>query len=384
MNRTFLIVLDSAGIGEAPDADKFNDSGSNTIKNTIKATNVNLPNLNKLGLNNLIYHTNEKALAYHMRLSEISMAKDTLTGHLEMMGYITENPYQTFHKFDDELINKLEEKFGKKVVGNKRASGTEIIEELGLYHIMTGDLILYTSEDSVMQIAAHESIVPADELYKYCEIARELTKEGKYKLGRIIARPFIGLPGSFKRTPKRKDYALDPEGYTLLDLFKDSNKDVIALGKIADIFNNKGITRSSKTADNKDGIEQLLDIIENDNFNGICFLNLNDFDSLYGHRRNPEGYAECLLEFDNYLPTIIEKLRVGDTLMLTADHGTDPTYSGTDHTREEVPFIIYNKTFKTPTKLESQEGFDTIAHTIADIHLLDYNGNKKSIKKDLV
>jgi phosphopentomutase len=384
MNRTFLIVLDSAGIGEAPDADKFNDIGSNTIKNTIKATNVNLPNLNKLGLNNLIYHTNEKALAYHMRLSEISMAKDTLTGHLEMMGYITENPYQTFHKFDDELINKLEEKFGKKVVGNKRASGTEIIEELGLYHIMTGDLILYTSEDSVMQIAAHESIVPADELYKYCEIARELTKEGKYKLGRIIARPFIGLPGSFKRTPKRKDYALDPEGYTLLDLFKDSNKDVIALGKIADIFNNKGITRSSKTADNKDGIEQLLDIIENDNFNGICFLNLNDFDSLYGHRRNPEGYAECLLEFDNYLPTIIEKLRVGDTLMLTADHGTDPTYSGTDHTREEVPFIIYNKTFKTPTKLESQEGFDTIAHTIADIHLLDYNGNKKSIKKDLV
>lgn len=384
MKRTFLIVLDSAGIGEAADSKSYGDVNVNTIKHALESNNTELPNLNKLGLGNLINHTNKESIAYHLRLIEQSKGKDTLTGHLEMMGLITTEPFKTYENgFPKELIEELELRFNKKIIGNYAASGTVIIEELGMEHIKTGDLILYTSEDSVLQIAAHESIVPREELYKCCEIARELTIQPPYKLGRIIARPFIGTKGTFKRSPYRKDYALDPEKKTVLDLFKENNKDVIGVGKISDVFNHNGITENIHIDDNKEGILKTIDLIQNKDFDGLCFINLNDFDSKYGHRRNAIGYAEALLEFDNHLPTIINSLKEGDTLMITADHGNDPTYKGTGHTREEVPFLIYNKDYVFPIKLPKRMGFDTIGCTIANIHNLSYN-DQKSIKNELI
>ncbi len=345
--RIFLVVMDSVGIGKADDAVVFDDEGSNTVGHIIDKTNVELPNLSRLGLHNLLTNGNNKTLGYYARAKEISNGKDTLTGHLEMMGVITKVPFKTFlnNGFPKELIDELEKRSGRKVIGNCSASGTEIIERLGKEHMETGAIIVYTSADSVLQIAAHEDIVPLDELYKICEIAREITLKEEWKVGRIIARPFIGELGHFERTPNRHDYALNPVHSTTLDYLKEAGLDVISIGKISDVFNNCGITKSTKTKDNLDGIQKIIET-EKEDFKGLCFANLNDFDSKYGHRRDVEGYAKALKELDNHMGEIISNLKNDDLLIITADHGNDPTWRGTDHTRENVPVLIYSKNLK--------------------------------------
>lgn len=365
--RIFLIVMDSVGIGEAKDAKNFDDLNTNTVLNTIKATNIELPNLDSLGLHNLLYHDKQETISYYTRGNEISNGKDTLTGHLEMMGIITKKPFKTFLNtgFPKELIDELEKKTGRKVIGNIAASGTEIIEELGEEHMKTGAIIVYTSADSVLQIAAHEDVVPLDELYKICEIAREITLKEEWKVGRIIARPFTGEVGSFTRTSNRHDYALDPVSKTTLNYLAEAGLDVIAIGKIADVFNNSGITESIKTKDNMDGILKIEETIKRD-FKGLCFANLNDFDSKYGHRRNPIGYANALKELDNNIPSILDNLRFDDLIILTADHGNDPTYKGTDHTRENIPVLIYSKKFSENGYIPELETFSDIGATISD------------------
>lgn len=365
--RVILIILDSAGIGEAKDASKFHDEGTNTIKHTIEKTNTELPNLKKFGLYNLLYHDNEVTNGYYARVEEESNGKDTLTGHLEMMGVITKQPFKTFLDtgFPKELIDELEQKTGRKVIGNIAASGTEIIEDLGEEHIKTGNIIVYTSADSVLQIAAHEDVVPLEELYHICEIAREITLKPEWKVGRIIARPFIGTPGNFTRTANRHDYALDPAHDTVLDNLKNNNYDVVSIGKISDIFNHSGITKNIHIDDNTDGINKIIEEEKTD-FNGLLFANLNDFDSKYGHRRNPDGYAKALKEFDDKLPDIMNYLRFDDLLMITSDHGNDPTYTGTDHTRENTPLFIYSKKLKENGNLGKLKAFSDIGATIAD------------------
>lgn len=365
--RIFLIVMDSVGIGEAKDAKNFDDLNTNTVLNTIKATNIELPNLDSLGLHNLLYHDKQETISYYTRGNEISNGKDTLTGHLEMMGIITKKPFKTFLNtgFPKELIDELEKKTGRKVIGNIAASGTEIIEELGEEHMKTGAIIVYTSADSVLQIAAHEDVVPLDELYKICEIAREITLKEEWKVGRIIARPFTGEVGSFTRTSNRHDYALNPVSKTTLNYLAEAGLDVIAIGKIADVFNNSGITESIKTKDNMDGILKIEETIKRD-FKGLCFANLNDFDSKYGHRRNPIGYANALKELDNNIPSILDNLRFDDLIILTADHGNDPTYKGTDHTRENIPVLIYSKKFSENGYIPELETFSDIGATISD------------------
>ena len=382
--RIFLIVLDSVGINHASDADKFLDLGANTLLHTIEKTGIKLPNLEKMGLLNLVYDKDDKTDAYYTRGIEISNGKDTLTGHLEMMGIETKIPFKTFTEtgFPEELIKELEEKTHRKVIGNKNASGTEIIKELGKKHLETGDIIVYTSADSVLQIASHEEIVPLDELYRICEIAREITLKDEWKVGRIIARPFIGDVDNFVRTSNRHDYALSPSGKTVLDNLKDNNFDVISIGKISDIFNNCGITESIKTKNNLDGINKILETLDKE-FNGLCFANLNDFDSLYGHRRNVEGYGNALVEFDNHLEEIKNKLRNDDLLIITADHGNDPTFRGTDHTRENIPVLIYSKKITNPKRLNNLETFADIGATIADNFKVNSPMGKSIIKKTL-
>lgn len=374
--RIFLIVMDSVGIGNAKDADKFHDKGANTLEHIIEKTNIQLPNFKQLGLYNLLHHTDDKTIACYTTMEEISNGKDTLTGHLEMMGIITKVPFKTFTEtgFPKELIQELEEKTGRKVIGNKNASGTAIIEELGQAHMQTGAMIVYTSADSVLQIAAHEDIIPLKELYHICEIAREITKKPEYKVGRIIARPFIGTPGNFIRTANRHDYALDPAGITDLDELKRIGLDIISIGKISDIFNHRGITKSIKTKDNLDGIQKIIKAMDQD-FHGLCFANLNDFDSKYGHRRNVEGYANALQELDSYIPEMIEHLKQDDLLIFTADHGNDPTWTGTDHTRENVPLFIYNKSFSIGKRLAIRKTFADLGETIVD----NFHGVKKEI-----
>ena len=367
--RIFLVVLDSVGIGQAKDAFLFNDLEANTLLHTLISTNGTLPNLERMGLLDLIKKSkdNLKRDSYHMKASCISAGKDTLTGHLEMMGIKTEKPLKTFTEtgFPKELIKELEDKTGRKVIGNISASGTAIIEQLGEEHIKTGSIIVYTSADSVLQIAAHEEVIPLQELYKICEIAREITLKDEWKVGRIIARPFIGTPGNFIRTSNRHDYALDPPGKTILDELKETSLDVIAIGKISDIFNNRGITKSIKTKDNLDGIEKIKNTMQED-FTGLCFANLNDFDSKYGHRRDPIGYMKALKVVDDNINSLKDNLNIDDLLIITADHGNDPTFKGTDHTREMTPVLVYNKNFKTPSLLEDLETFADIGSTIAD------------------
>lgn len=365
--RIFLIVLDSVGIGAAKDADKFHDEGTNTFGHTVERTKVELPNFKNLGYFNILNGANEKTIAYFTKAEEVSNGKDTLTGHLEMMGVITEKPFKTFLNtgFPDELIRQIEEISGRKVIGNKAASGTEIIKELGEEQMKTGALIVYTSADSVLQIAAHEDVIPLEELYSICEKVRELTKKEEWKVGRIIARPYIGQPGNFVRTPNRHDYALNPAHSTVLDSLHDQRYSVVAIGKISDIFNNCGITSSTKTKDNLDGIQKIKETIQSD-FTGLCFANLNDYDSKYGHRRDVEGYGKALKEFDNHLPEILSLLKEDDLLMITADHGNDPTFRGTDHTRENVPVIFYSKKFKNPEQLPILKTYSDIGATIAD------------------
>lgn len=366
--RIFLIVLDSLGIGEAIDSKKFNDEGCNTLGHILKYNPIDYPNLEKMGLLNLVnYTTTENTDSYYTKAHPKANGKDTLTGHLEIMGIRTLIPFKTFTKngFPDELIKALEKRWNRKIIGNCNASGTEIIKELGKKQMETGEMIVYTSADSVLQVAAHEDIIPLEELYKDCEIARELTLKDEWKVGRIIARPYIGQPNNFIRTGNRKDYALDPVKPTVLDNLKENNFDVIAIGKINDIFNGCGISKTTHTGNNSEGIKLILDTL-NKNFTGLCFANLNDFDSKYGHRRDIKGYALAIKEFDDVLPQIKNGLNDDDLLIVTADHGNDPSYRGTDHTRENIPVLVYSKCFKDPKHLKELDCFSDIGATIAD------------------
>lgn len=371
--RIFTIVLDSLGIGAMKDSEKFGDIGVDTLGNIAKSvSSLNIPNLQKLGLANLHpiknVNTVEKPLGYFAALNETSVGKDTMTGHWEMMGLNIQKPFQTFTDtgFPKELIDELEAKCGRKVVGNKSASGTEILDEYGEHEIATGDMIVYTSADSVLQICGHEKYMGLDNLYKYCEIARELTMKDEWKVGRIIARPYIGeKKGEFKRTSNRHDYALKPYGDTALNVLKNAGLDVISVGKINDIFDGEGVTESHKSKSSVHGMEQTIEIANKD-FIGLCFVNLVDFDALWGHRRNPQGYAEEIEKFDKNLGVLLSKLRDDDLLILTADHGNDPTYTGTDHTREQVPFIAYSPSFKENGNLGEFDTFAVIGATIVD------------------
>ena len=370
--RIFLIVIDSVGIGEMPDAAEYGDKGANTLGNIAKATNgLSLPMMEKLGLGNLNdikgIKPIENPLGYYTKMAEMSVGKDTMTGHWELMGLKIEKPFQTFTDtgFPNSLIKELEKQTKRKIVGNIAASGTEIIEEYGEHHLKTGDLIVYTSADSVLQIAAHEEKIGLDALYEACEIARELTLQDQYKVGRVIARPFIGnKKGEFKRTSNRHDYALKPFGKTTLNFLKEANYDVLAFGKINDIFDGEGITESTKQASNEEGMINFTKAIDKD-FKGLAFLNLVDFDALYGHRRDPEGYKQALEEFDEQLKTFIDKMKEDDLLMVTADHGNDPTHEGTDHTREYVPLLVYNRQLKGGA-LPLRNSFADIAKTISE------------------
>ncbi|MFD2617701.1 phosphopentomutase [Terrilactibacillus laevilacticus] len=370
--RVFLIVLDSVGIGEAPDALKFDDYGVDTIGHIAEKMNgLTLPHLESFGLGCI--RDDIKGIsptlhpkAHYGRMQEASNGKDTMTGHWEIMGLKIEKPFITFpNGFPKELIEALEEKTGRKIIGNKPASGTEILDELGEEHIKTGALIVYTSADSVLQIAAHESIVPLDELYKICDIAREMTKDERYMVGRVIARPFVGEPGHFERTPNRHDYALKPFGHTVMNELKDQKLDVIALGKISDIYDGEGVTKSVRTKDNMDGVDKLLDVMD-EPFHGLAFLNLVDFDAKYGHRRDPIGYGEALEAFDQRMPQILAKMTPDDCLIITADHGNDPTYKGTDHTREFVPLFVYHQNIEEGHSLPLRKTFSDIGATISD------------------
>ncbi len=371
-NRIFLVVMDSLGVGELPDAKQYGDEGANTLSNIAKTCGgINAPNLQKLGINKITDVVNMDVidtLGYHTKLAEVSLGKDTMTGHWEMMGLKITKPFKTFTDtgFPKELIDELEKATGRKVVGNKSASGTEILEEFGEHQMKTGDLIVYTSADSVLQIAAHEEIIPPEELWNICKIARDITMKDEWKVGRIIARPYIGEgAGKFTRTSNRHDYALKPFDKTVLEELKENNYDVIAVGKINDIFDAVGITETTSTKSNADGMNKTIDIAQKD-FTGLCFVNLVDFDALYGHRRNPEGYKNCIEEFDIQLGKLIKNLREDDLLMITADHGNDPTQDGTDHTREYVPLIMYSKSMTKDGELEVGETFADMGATIAE------------------
>lgn len=364
--RVFVIVLDSLGIGEASDAIKFNDVGSNTLKRVLDNTDLTFPNLEKMGFLSLVTNEDLKPISYYTKAKPKSNGKDTLTGHLELMGIDTLIPFKTFTEtgFPNGLIKALEKKTNRHIIGNCSESGTAIIERLGEKHMKTGDLIVYTSADSVLQIAAHEEIIPLKELYNICEMARDLTLKDEWKVGRVIARPFVGKPGNFTRTANRHDYALDPVSKTVLDHLKENNYAVISIGKIADIFNGCGITESYKTKDNTDGISKIISQTKKD-FTGLCFANLNDFDSKYGHRRNIQGYGLAIKEFDESLEEILNNIN-DDLLIITADHGNDPGFRGSDHTRENTPVLIYSNQFKNPERLADLETFADIGATIAD------------------
>ncbi|CAM3060319.1 phosphopentomutase [Filibacter tadaridae] len=369
--RIHLIVLDSVGIGESPDAHLFGDEGANTLGHIGDAMNgLTMPNMGKLGLSNIseikgIAVTDEPS-GYYTKMQEASVGKDTMTGHWEMMGLNINKPFKVYpNGFPSELIEELEKRIGRKIIGNKPASGTAIIDELGKEHMETGAIIVYTSADPVMQIAAHEDIIPIEEQYRICEIARELTLEPKYLVGRVIARPFIGQPGDFTRTTNRHDYALKPFGRTVMNELIDDGFDVLAVGKIADIFNGEGISNSVRTVSNMDGVDKLLEVMSKD-FNGLSFTNLVDFDALFGHRRDPLGYGNALEEFDVRLVEIMSALRKDDLLIITADHGNDPVHEGTDHTREYVPLLIYSPSLKQGGSLPQNETFSDIGATIAD------------------
>ncbi|WP_188206073.1 phosphopentomutase [Alkalibacillus aidingensis] len=369
--RVFLIVMDSVGIGEAPDAQQFDDEGADTLGHIARHMNgLTMPNMGRLGLSNIRevegIEKAEQPLAHYTKMQEASAGKDTMTGHWEIMGLRIDQPFRTFPDgFPDELINRLEEKTGRKVIGNKPASGTEILKELGQEHMETGALIVYTSADSVLQIAAHEDVIPVDELYEICEFAREITKDDPYMIGRIIARPFIGEPGSFERTPNRHDYALKPFGRTVMNELEDQGLDVIALGKISDIYDGEGVTEAIRTEDNSDGMDKLVASMDQD-FHGLNFLNLVDFDAKYGHRRDPQGYGEALEEFDRRLPEVLEKLTEEDLLIITADHGNDPVHHGTDHTREFVPLLAYHRQITRGQELSLRKTFADIGATVAE------------------
>lgn len=370
--RIFVIVLDSLGIGAMPDSPKFGDDGVDTFGHILERMDtLDIPNLKKLGMLNLHAAGNmqgvDRPLGRYMRLGEASNGKDTMTGHWEMMGIKTEKPFQTFTDtgFPLELIKELEKQCGKKVIGNKSASGTEIIEELAEEEIKNGAMIVYTSADSVLQICGNEETFDLQNLYRCCEIAREITMKDEWRVGRVIARPYVGKKkGEFKRTSNRHDYALKPTGPTVLNALKDAGYDVIGVGKINDIFCGEGITQTHHSDSSVHGMEQTIAICKED-FRGLCFVNLVDFDALWGHRRNVEGYGKEIEKFDKNLGVLLETLKEDDLLILTADHGNDPTYTGTDHTREYVPFIAYSEKMQNGGPLDNKDTFAVIGATIA-------------------
>lgn len=373
-NRIFTLVVDSWGFGSAPDAAKFDDEGADTMGHIAESVEtIHLPNLTRIGAFNLKKVQKlppvDKPIGYYLTLREHSNSKDTMTGHWEMMGLYIEEPFVTFTDtgFPDDLIQELETRTGHKVIGNRSASGTQIIEELGERHMETGEMIVYTSADSVLQIAAHEETFGLEELYRCCEIAREITLKPEWKVGRIIARPFVGDNAkNFKRTPNRHDYALKPIGRTTLNELKDAGYDMISVGKINDIFVGEGVTEAYRSKSSVHGMEQTIEIANRDDWKGLCFVNLVDFDAQWGHRRNPKGYAEELERFDMRLGTLMNQIKSGDLIMITADHGTDPTWKGTDHTREIVPFLLYSPDFEGYGELRQGDTFSDIGATIAE------------------
>ena len=371
--RIFTIVIDSLGAGAMPDAAEYGDAGTDTLGHISESVDsLVTPNLQKLGMANLHplkqVEAVAKPLAHYGKLREASTGKDTMTGHWEMMGLHITKPFKTFTDtgFPPELIAELEKRTGHKVIGNKAASGTAILDELAEEEIATGHMIVYTSADSVLQICGNEETFGLEELYRCCEIAREITMKDEWKVGRIIARPYVGKKkGEFKRTSNRHDYALKPYGRTALNVLKDKGYDVISVGKIADIFDGEGITEANKSKSSVHGMEQTIEIAGKD-FTGLCFVNLVDFDALWGHRRNPEGYAKEIEKFDEKLGDFLGALREDDLLIISADHGNDPTYTGTDHTREKVPFLAYSKSLKGCGQLSETDSFAVIGATIAD------------------
>ena len=386
-NRIHLIVMDSVGIGEAPDAKAFNDEGSHTLKHTLEGFQQDLPNLERLGLGNItplpVIAEVKHPEGFYTKLSEASVGKDTMTGHWEMMGLNITQPFKVYpNGFPEKLVHEIEEITGRKVVANRPASGTQIIDEWGEHQMKTGELIVYTSADPVLQIAAHEDVIPLEELYDICEKVRELTKDPRYLIGRIIARPYVGEPGHFTRTSNLHDYALKPFGRTVMNELKDNHYDVIAIGKINDIYDGEGVTEMIRTKNNIDGMDQLIKVVQRD-FTGISFLNLVDFDELYGHRRDKAGYAQAIKDFDNRLPELIEHLQEDDLVIITAGHGNDPTAPGTGHTREYIPILMYSPKIKDYHALSQDTTFSSIGVTIADNFNVELPKFGKSYLKEM-
>lgn len=385
--RVIVIVLDSVGIGEMPDAEEYGDKGSNTLVNTAKAVGgLNLPNLARLGLGKLAdipgVERVEKAEGMYGIMMEKSPGKDSTTGHWELMGIILKKPFDIFPEgFPKDLIEEFEKRTGRKVIGNKPASGTEIIKELGPEHEETGALIVYTSADSVFQIAAHKDVVSLQELYKYCEIARELLDEMGFKVARVIARPFVGKWPNYTRTPERHDYSLPPEDETLLDILTREGIPVYGVGKIYDLFAGRGVTKSWKTKDNMDGVNKTITVMKEKRHTSFIFVNLVDFDTKYGHRNNPEGYAKALEDFDKRLPEIIDAMMDDDVLFITADHGCDPTTPSTDHSREVVPILGWGTSLKENVYIGVRDTFADLGQTIADLFGVMPLKNGRSFKK---
>lgn len=387
INRVILFVLDSVGVGALPDSEKFGDIEVNTLGNIAKEVGIELPSLQALGLGNIDgivgIEPIETPKGAYGKSMEVSMGKDTTTGHWELAGLHLKEPFRTYAEgFPKEVMDAFEKAIGRKAIGNKAASGTEIIEELGREHMETGFPIVYTSADSVFQIAAHEEVIPLEELYKMCSIAREIMM-GEHAVARIIARPFIGGLGSFERTPNRRDFSLEPFESTVLDIAKEKGLDVIAIGKIEDIFNGKGITEAVHTKDNMAGVDETIKALRGDS-KGIIFTNLVDFDSKYGHRRDALGYKKALEELDARVPEILAALKPEDVIIFTADHGNDPTYKGTDHTREYVPIVIYGAGIKANTNIGVRKSFADIANTISDLLNIPNTGKGESFKQQIL
>ncbi|MGY3724053.1 phosphopentomutase [Granulicatella balaenopterae] len=385
-NRIHVVVMDSVGIGEAPDAAKFNDAGSHTLGHISERVGLDVPNMQAYGLGNIAPLKTvtpvEEAKGYYTKLEEVSVGKDTMTGHWELMGLNIQTPFRVFPEgFPKELLDKISEFSGRNIVCNLPYSGTKVIDDYGKHQMETGDLIVYTSADPVLQIAAHEDIIPLEELYRICEYTREITKDDPYMIGRIIARPYVGEPGAFVRTSNRHDYALDPFGKTTLDFLKEDGKDVIAIGKINDIFNGQGITSFVRTANNMDGVDKFVEVLKQD-FTGMSFTNLVDFDALFGHRRNVEGYRDALQEFDARIPEIVENMKEDDLLIITADHGNDPTFPGTDHTREYIPVLAISPKFEGNGQF-TQGHFSDIGAMICENFGVQSTGNGVSFLDEL-
>ncbi len=387
MKRVFLIVLDSCGIGAMPDAPAFGDENVNTLRSCATSSKLHIPNLLKAGLGNIdgvdYLPKEENPTGCYARLKEASQGKDTTIGHWEIAGLVSENPLPTYPDgFPEEILKPFMEQTGRGYLANAPWSGTAVIEEYGKEHMETGDLIVYTSADSVFQVAAHEDIVPPEKLYEYCRIARNLLK-GKHGVGRVIARPFVGQPGSFKRTANRHDFSLEPSKDTLLDVVKAAGKDSIAVGKIYDIFAGRGTTEHVYNQSNADGMNHTLNYADKD-FDGLCFVNLVDFDMNFGHRRDIDGYANALSEFDTWLPKFLDKLGQEDVVMITADHGCDPAYlATTDHTREYVPLLILGKGVKSGN-LGTLDSFAHIAATVAEMLKVSLDTPGKSFAKEVL